>query len=370
MNILRVVTTIFLFFSANVYAAPVIDRISGDVKSGQIVTINGSGFGVKAVAGAHIFTDFEGGTAGNLLNEVGWAGDTSVYRYTNISHSGNNSGMCDLFGDFASRFGILYHYLEKSRDEVFFTFWIRVHIDYADTMGDRLSQWKSYQIGSIGYGDTTSGYSSIAWFKTVDNVSSLGGNVVADYLISGCGDGYCDIHHWDKYPLQDTWWRVEVYEKRNSTFGEADGIVESCHLLPEENRKMVIFDDQASTTHYEGSGDLTYVRFRNTITNTEGDARMKIWLDDIYVDTTRARVEIGEKAVFEDCVHREVQVSQKWLDGSISFNFNRGSFNVGDTAYVFVVDSNGNVSPGYNIIIGGALSAPAAPRSPSELVIK
>ena len=78
----------------------------------------------------------------------------------------------------------------------------------------------------------------------------------------------------------------------------------------------------------------------------------RFYMDDVYVDTSLARVEIGDAPVYNDCAHREIQIAQIWADGSITIDLNTGSFNLGDTIYIFVVDNTGDVSSGYAVVIG------------------
>ena len=69
--------------------------------------------------------------------------------------------------------------------------------------------------------------------------------------------------------------------------------------------------------------------------------------------TLQARVEIGDSPDWSACRHREIQVASSWSDGSIKITVNQGSFQAVETAYLFVVDSEGNVNPtGFPIVIG------------------
>jgi hypothetical protein len=77
----------------------------------------------------------------------------------------------------------------------------------------------------------------------------------------------------------------------------------------------------------------------------------RFW-SELYVDTTPARVEIGDQPVFEDCTHREIQIPTGWSDGRIDVQVNQGTFTAGDTGYVFVVDEHDNASDGYPVVFG------------------
>jgi len=78
-----------------------------------------------------------------------------------------------------------------------------------------------------------------------------------------------------------------------------------------------------------------------------------MWQDDIYVDNTRARVEIGDASNWSDCIHRDIQIPTSWSDDSIAIDVNQGSFAVGEDVYLYVVDSDGVVNEeGYPVTIG------------------
>jgi hypothetical protein len=77
-----------------------------------------------------------------------------------------------------------------------------------------------------------------------------------------------------------------------------------------------------------------------------------IFTDNVYIDTTLSRVEIGNESVYSNCTHREIQIPSAWSTTSLSATINIGSFGATDTAYLFVIDSDGNVSSGYEITFG------------------
>jgi hypothetical protein len=82
--------------------------------------------------------------------------------------------------------------------------------------------------------------------------------------------------------------------------------------------------------------------------------------DDIYVDFTQARVELGDGAKWNGCTHREIQIPQSWSAGAISIIVNAGSFQPGQRLYLYVVDENGSCSAdGYPLVLGRAGRAAA-----------
>ncbi len=96
----------------------------------------------------------------------------------------------------------------------------------------------------------------------------------------------------------------------------------------------------------------------------------EFFYDNIYIDKSIARVELGNAPTYTASTRREVQVPTSW-GSSIQITVNKGGFSSGQTAYLYVVDASGNVnSSGYPVTIDD-LSTPfvdtIAPTAPSNL---
>ena len=83
-----------------------------------------------------------------------------------------------------------------------------------------------------------------------------------------------------------------------------------------------------------------------------GTDRDDFYIDDVYIDTSLARVEVGDNVDYNSCTHREVQIPTAWANDEISFTVNTGSFDGEADAYIFVVDENGVKSAGFPIVVG------------------
>jgi hypothetical protein len=69
-----------------------------------------------------------------------------------------------------------------------------------------------------------------------------------------------------------------------------------------------------------------------------------MYVDDVYVDITQARIEIANCPDFANCLKSEVQIPISWEPFSLSFKANIASFAVNEPLYLFVIDKNGIVS--------------------------
>ena len=77
------------------------------------------------------------------------------------------------------------------------------------------------------------------------------------------------------------------------------------------------------------------------------------WIDDLYVDNTQARVELCSGSSWANRGNCNIQIPSAWHETSITATVNTGAFSESDTAYLYVVDANGDANAdGYAVTIG------------------
>ncbi len=98
--------------------------------------------------------------------------------------------------------------------------------------------------------------------------------------------------------------------------------------------------------------------------NAEGT--YSLYLDDIYVDNTLARIELGNNGDFSSCTHREMQIPTAWdsQGDSIDIQINAGTFVPGEEAWLFVIDEDGNASDGFPVTMSQSVNSPGVPGKP------
>lgn len=165
------------------------------------------------------------------------------------------------------------------------------------------------------------------------------------------------------------WYFIEMIYQMNSAQGVHDGSYElrvnnqqifkanNADLYPSGTIGDPGFEDVALGGNYGWNGGLqTYYRYYG----------------DIYFDDSFAKVIIGDNQDYTKCTHREIQIPTVWgsSGNSITFNAKQGTFANG-TAYLFVMDDDGNVSAGKQITLGSGGSIPDAtlPAIPSGLSV-
>ncbi|MPY87963.1 MAG: hypothetical protein GEU99_08585 [Luteitalea sp.] len=145
---------------------------------------------------------------------------------------------------------------------------------------------------------------------------------------------------------------------------------------PGEDGMVLIYDNGKMVIEYHGRTDAapgtTRVEAIGGFARPYGNPNNWRYFADIYVDTTFARVMLGNASTLEKSTKREVQIPAKWADSSITVSVNLGTFGQGETVYLYVVDSNGNVNAeGHPVRVGGGSPGPepTVPRAPTGLRI-
>lgn len=141
----------------------------------------------------------------------------------------------------------------------------------------------------------------------------------------------------------------------------ADGIFSDTRI----GRLTPFFNITNAVTHDSGDDPWRYLDFSNAVESVkDGYVDFKVYMDDIYVDTTRSRVEICDSALWSARNHCEIQIPQNtWNDSQIQIKLNKGTFTNSSSAYLYIIDENGNPSAGYPITFASQtdFTAPAAP---------
>jgi hypothetical protein len=118
----------------------------------------------------------------------------------------------------------------------------------------------------------------------------------------------------------------------------------------------------ASSVDYYNRDLIDALKISYILTNVE-DSFLSItpYTDDVYMDNSWARVELCNANTYIASGHCEMQPPTAWANEAITTTFNKGSFKVGDTVYVYVIDENGVPnSTGASFTIG--VIAPAVPK--------
>jgi hypothetical protein len=337
------------------YATPAVTGVTGTANGGATITISGSGFGSKPNAGPFYWTDFESTTVGQSalqagLDDLGTDGQGLPVVATDRALSGNKSLRMNYLLNKDSMFprvgkGGL------SSTEVYVSVWMY----WQHTAGSGGSPF-IFKMVRGGANPPYSGHPS--FYETIrpnnsgvvtwgdrGSVDSNGVPTYDDTFNAGQNSG--------------AWHHMEYYFKL-STPGSADGVYQTW--------VDGVLNGNITKTMSRAAGNSELINYVMSpfdgndsygLTNSYSE-----WIDNFYIDTTRARVELGDAATLVSCKTRYVQPATKWADGSISATVSLSTFAAGTKVYVYVFDSSGSAnSAGYPLTVGASTQS-AVPDAP------
>lgn len=330
---------------AGIYAQPTITNVSGTVAHGQSITLSGSGFGIKSQAAPLIWDDFENGTIGSLVAN-GWEPQrdnethpiyTDVQKYglgnlsltNHVEANSNNAPGCEFCG--------AYQEVEESY-ELYTSYRFRY-----DVIGNNNSVMKLARLASTPNYGGVDNYNGVGTFK---------------YQYQPMVDwGYINLEHSSDANIQQTctgvpggeWHRVEMYYKLSQPAGAANG--EAWIVIDnEQNTRFKIKDIVTLDEGY--TSKLHSLLLPLMLANPKEDGKWDLYVDDVYLDNSLARVELGNASTWSSSTHKEILIPTSWSSNAITVTVNSGMFSNQEQAYLYVVDANGAVnSAGYPVIV-------------------
>jgi hypothetical protein len=320
-----------------------IDSVSGTLQDGSIVTVTGSGFGTKPTGPPLKWDDFEAGTNASTLTGWDLTGATATFSSAVLRTASVMSARANFEGpDFSSHFGYEGTWTDN---DVYLDAWYYYAAASPPSRNHKMFRFRAPS------GEPNLAYTMFCGdgaLLTQDGVSTGKWTQWTDY-----GTAY----------LRDRWSHVQLYIKQSSA-GGTDGVA---RMWIDSN---LIVDSDAWTTRDVGESTWDTLRLGDYMGHgsdsgcaASGDGHT--YWDDVYVDNTRARIEIGDQGTYAASSHREIQLPNAWSDNSISIRLNRGGFTNLEGLYLYVIDAQGNASPGFPLSDSGA--PPEVPAAPLNL---
>lgn len=358
------------------WAEPKIDDNNNPTSAlnGSIITIVGTGFGEKNIPEPLKWDNFENGTDGQVIageNAFGknncdncwsdYASLTSVGaeppKYSVLNNK-KGSSLCSRHhfvvgstaGSDYSDSMLVYEGPKQLTDKVFVSFWVRW--DWGNTQDDSYQQKIFRMVNEDGM-QSMPGI-MVNCFKKVNGLDIYNATVLYNSSSSQLNPN--ELKYGGVNPFgNEKWGMFQMWVKAGSS---GDGKV---HL-----RYFRVGEAQTARNWTGTTLENGYWRdfiFGLCAANVDDPHTLDTtyYFDDIYIDDSWARVEIGNNSVYDNCTHREMQIPKGvWAQNSVTFTVNQGSFNNGDKAYLFVVDGNGVASVGKQIVFGAPPEPPGA----------
>jgi len=159
--------------------------------------------------------------------------------------------------------------------------------------------------------------------------------------------------------LWNQWQRLEFYAQKSSSPAKSDGIWREQRI----GKSNPNFNYTQEMTHLADNDPWRFVALTHAVASVvDGYVDLKVYMDDVYVDTSQARVEMCDSSTWASRKHCEIQPASSWVDGQVKVNLNSGSFKNGQTVYIYVLDSSGAVNSNGAVFTIGS-PAPIPPKN-------
>ena len=376
-------------------SGPVISRVGGTLADGSSITISGSAFGMKPVAAPLKYDDFQSLSIGQDLRYGGWWMNGSYVNQMDYGHppryqtppvasnervrpstpyTRNAKCVWDAAtpDNQSSSFHLANVPFSKGHP-LYLDFW---------TYPDCLTTGQTFS----GSGDNVKplrihnnpDYSPNIyfghWAKSIGPAIVAGRDGVGmNVHRPGEDDGWAPVtcgginnSAWYPTAYFDKWNHIQIVAEANtpSVFDGTWTIYWDGVLRFNRPGNIMLFSDgiTASPTSDVYLGNWTRI--------AAGTFR-QYW-EAVYIDTSWARVELGNNPVYANCTHREIQIPSAWSSSDITVRLNRGSFAPNSLAYLFVTNSSNVASTGYPVTLGAEGAAPtaSAPSPPRGVIIR
>ena len=362
-NIIFIIFVILLL-PMTVIAAPSISGISGTFTDGETITISGTGFGTKSTV-MPIITTYDHSTTGLNWSTTGvddgaWTVQSDAY----ISSSANRTSVAPYIVVCPTGEAAPYEILrwdgsggEGSFFYVSFWYYITESDICVTTVSHNYKAWRWYTLAN---GNTDIHGQYYTGGSCVDCGANECGKVYRMSIDYGYGDAGDWTDGYSSVPSQQ-WNHFEFLLYHGSGDESTDGYIYS----------VLNGDLHVHWTGF-GLGTPSSNIFQVGIPSGDNYAGGSIYVSEVYIDNTESHVFISDNDSITNwkgeasARHTEIQVPSSWSASSVEVTLNRGSFGSSDTVYVYVVDSDGAISSGEEITLGGGepdptphLSSPA-----------
>jgi hypothetical protein len=315
--------------------------------NGQTYTISGSDFGVKAVAAPVHWDNFEHGTLNQAIqtppsgipyglanstwtsytNEDCYAGSLCSYSYNGDTYDGNGINY--------SKPGLSVMQ-EESSPSMYVS--AKIKLRSADGglyyIGSKYLRLNGNDDGSFVHGLPTADLDLSRGLMTspitpMDNVYAKANQESSVWYFGG----FDSLPH-DEWVDMALWAKIGDVDQANGLIGYSfNGAIESA--------TGVTLDNRYDFLGYRNAAIATYI----DRTAAPGVV-VEVYIDDVYIDDTFARVVLKDSSDWSSQGHTEMQIPVNWSADGIQVTANLGNFS-GNSAYLFVVDADGNASEGY-----------------------
>jgi hypothetical protein len=328
-------------------AAPVINGYSGTFSDGQNCTISGSGFGSKPTGAPIKYDDFENGSNGSPLSGwVTYSGGNAPPQYDTqyLRPHSSRSARANYIGQY-NQFGI------QSPTDI-----SQVYIDFWYLYDPASPPSRNHKLFRL-YADQDQGFPNL--YANIYCDSTGGDHLSQDGVDTG---NYHKYFEWGWRHAVKKWVHVQGYFKASSATADDGQARLWIDGIPWVNEMAFRTRTTTNPTLWHSVWFGYWLGHESSQYCSASPGASYTYWDDVYVDYTQARIEVGNASTYAACTHREVQIPTAWGTNSIAINVNGGSFDPGSGLYVYVTDPNGAVNAaGYPVTLGDQTGGDTTP---------
>lgn len=377
LSILSILSILVIAQQSN--SNPIVNSVSGTISHGSALTITTTLAGTKATPAPIKFEDFEtadgGGlpVAGNVISsEIGYWTTTgtdsnsakiSQSQQRTINSARNTLCAQERSGGSAVRSEMAWvNNVGFGNGKIYVNYWIYYQWPQNIIFNPAIDYVQQKTLALSGAYDSSGGVLSLPtlsgenfWYLGVDDIPNTADDYTTSYFLNSGGSGQRSFDH-NTFPHTENgnWYNFSL-EVDQGTILTSDGSIKMS--VSTAGFTEVYQAKLFSSTQIRDGGNLDAIKIGWFMAYvTQGTSNF--YYDDIYMDNSWARVEIGDSADYDLCTHREMQIPTAWATDEISITVNQGSFADDDTGYLFVIDEDGVESDGYAITFGSDSTHP------------
>jgi len=346
-NTLAIAILILAFTPMQALADPTISRTSGTFAHGLTVTITGTGFGTKNPAKPLVWADFEQGLAPSKLGistswkqvqNMEWSTECPADAVgTKCAKASNSDGAWTIAIDYANW---------TNEGQKVYIYKIQRKNFLITNQSQNWKMWRMWPAGSAG------NYPNI--YAAPSN-----GRVYVEKI--GQESGF-----WGGFRTGTTnWVNEELIFQASSAINVKDGVLNIRYDGRKKASGTVLTRSTSAPAYMKRNYVVHGVPANKSRWNPNWTNNNRVWVDDVYVDTTWARVILCNSENYSGCTKLAPQIPSAWSAQSITITVNQGPIQDLANAYLYVIDANGNVNP-----FGFPIPTDPAPEPPKNLRIQ
>lgn len=317
-------------YPLSLLAGPTVQNVAGPLRDGETLVVQGTGFGVKNHAAPIYWADFESGIDPSPLGRrTTWDEFSSSLARTDVlAAPGSQYAVRGDLGLDIGNYPVIVLGLKQYEADKMYIFVKRYYAT-----------------------DLSLFYNNLKTLRFWHNLDA--GPLIHDWYtayVTGSPIAFCELTetyaHWLTRPIvAGNTWITQEYEYKTGDIDQANGIVHQYENGVNVSSSADIRDDNfvMRTSAYPDKYNDWFIQddVSNYHTTQPGNF---VYYDDVYMDDSWARVMIGNKPTWTESTQREIQIPSAWSDNSISVTLNQGGFPSFNSAYLYVIDPDGNVN--------------------------